>query len=52
MMGKLHVIDDGTCVPNSYAKVSSAGIVTHTDEVTTMRVMKRITDNIVLVLKK
>lgn len=52
MMGKLHVTDDGTCIPNSYAKVGSDGIVTHSAEVTTMRVMKRISDNIVLVLKK
>ena len=52
MMGKLHVIDDGTCVVNSYAKVSHDGIVTHSDEVTTMRVMERISDNIILVLKK
>ena len=52
MMGKLHVIDDGTCIPNSYGKVSSNGILTHSDEVTTFRVMKRIGDNIILVLKK
>ena len=52
MMGKLHVIDDGTCVPNGYAKVSHDGIITHSDKITTMRVMKRITDNIVLILKK
>lgn len=52
MMGKLHVIDDGTCAPNGYAKVSHDGIVTHSDTVTTMRVMSRITDNIVLILKK
>ena len=52
MMGKLHVIDDGTCVVNGYAKVSHDGIVTHSDDVTTMRVMERISDNIILVLKK
>lgn len=52
MMGKLHVVDDGTCVPNSYAKILADGIVTHSDEVTTFRVMKRIADNIILVLKK
>lgn len=52
MMGKLHVTDDGTCVPNGYAKVSHNGIVTHSDEITTMRVMRRVSDNIVLVLKK
>lgn len=52
MMGKLHVIDDGTCIPNSYAKVTADGIVTHSSEVTTMRVLKRVTDNVILVLKK
>ena len=52
MMGKLYVIDDGTCIPNSYAKVASDGIVTNSTEVTTMRVMSRVADNVVLVLKK
>lgn len=52
MMGKLHVIDDGTCVPNGYAKVANDGIVTHSDEPTTMRVMSRLGDNVVLILKK
>ena len=52
MMGKIHVIDDGTCVPNGYAKVSHDGIVTHSDEVTTMRVMERVSDNIIWILKK
>jgi hypothetical protein len=52
MMGKLHVLDDGTCVPGHFAKVSHDGIVTHSDEITTFRVMKRIANNIVLVLKK
>ena len=52
MMGKLHVVDDGTCVPNAYAKVKADGVVTHSDDVTTFRVMKRITERIVLVLKK
>lgn len=52
MMGKLHVIDDGTCVPNGYAKVSHDGIVTHSDKITTMRVMERINDHIILILKK
>jgi hypothetical protein len=52
MMGKLYVIDDCTCVPNGYAKVASDGTVTHSSEPTTMRVMSRVTDNVVLVLKK
>ena len=52
MMGKLHVIDDGTCIPGSYAKVAVDGTVTHSAEATTLRVMKRITDNVILVLKK
>ena len=52
MMGKLHVIDDGTCVPNSYAKLAQDGTVTHSDEPTTLRVMKRVADNVILVLKK
>lgn len=52
MMGKLHVIDDGTCIPNSYAKLAQDGTVTHSDEPTTLRVMKRVSDNVILVLKK
>ena len=52
MMGKIHVVDDGTCMPNGYAKVSHDGIVTHSDEITTMRVMSRVSDNIIWILKK
>lgn len=52
MLGKLHVRDDGSCVVNGYAKVSHMGIVTASDDKTDMRVMKRITDNIILVLMK
>ena len=52
MIGKLHVIDDGTCVANKYAKVAVNGTVTHSDERTNMRVMKRVADDVVLVLMK
>ena len=52
MLGKIHVNDDGTCIVGGYAKVSSNGIITNSTERTNMRVMKRITDNIVLVLLK
>ena len=52
MIGKLHVIDDGTCVVGKYAKVSKNGIITMCEERTSMLVMKRIAENIVLVLKK
>ena len=52
MIGKLHVRDDGTCQPNGYAKVGKNGIATLSDTKTNMRVLRRITDNIVLVLMK
>ena len=52
LMGKLHVNDDGTCVPNGYAKCGGNGIATASAEKTNMRVMKRITDNIILVFIK
>lgn len=52
LLGKLHVNDDGTCKVNSYAKVGMTGMLTHSEERTNMRVMKRITDDVVLVLLK
>ena len=52
MIGKLHVNDDGTCLVGRYAKVGKNGIATYSDEKTNMRVMKRITDSIVLVLMR
>lgn len=52
MLGKIHVRDDGSCVINGYAKVDSLGIATASDTKTNMRVMKRISDNIILVLMK
>lgn len=52
MLGKLHVRDDGTCVPNGYAKVGADGTATASAEKTSMRVLKRVSDKIVLVLMK
>ena len=52
LIGKLHVDDDGTCVVGGYAKVVGDGVITASAEKTNMRVMKRITDSIVLVLMK
>ena len=53
MLGKLHVRDDGTCVVGKYAKVGEhPGIVTLSTTKTNMRVMKRISNNVVLVLLK
>lgn len=51
MMGKLYVRDDGSCVVNGYADVKD-GIATKANSKTNMRVMERITDNIVRVLMK
>lgn len=53
MMGKLYVRDDGSCVVNDYAKVSDTpGIASKSDTKTNMRVMERVTDNIIRVLMK
>jgi hypothetical protein len=52
LFGKLHVNDDGTCVPNGWATVGEDGRATASATKTNMRVMKRITDNIVLVFMK
>lgn len=51
MMGKIYVRDDGTCVVNGYADVKD-GIATKANGKTNMRVMERVTDNIVRVLMK
>lgn len=51
MMGKLYVRDDGSCVVNGYADVKD-GIATNASSKTNMRVMERVTDNIVRVLMK
>lgn len=52
MLGKLHVRDDGTGVVGGYVKVKANGIATASETRTQMRVMKRITEDIVLVLLK
>lgn len=46
------VNDDGSCVVGGYAKVGESGIATASTEKSSMRVMKRITDSIVLVFMK
>ena len=51
MMGKIYVRDDGSCVVNGYADVKD-GIATKASSKTNMRVMERVTDNIVRVLMK
>ena len=52
MLGKLHVRDDGSCKVNEYATVGDNGVATASSEKTNMRVMKRISDDIILVLLK
>lgn len=52
LLGKLYVNDDGTCIVGGYATNADNGIITASTEKTNMRVMKRITDNIVLVFMK
>lgn len=50
LLGKLVVIDDGSCQVNGWAKVSSEGTATHSDEQTCYRVMSRLEQNHIRVL--
>ena len=50
LLGKLHANDDGSCMVGKYAKVADGGILTNSNERTNMRVMRRITGSIVLVM--
>lgn len=52
MFGKIYVRDDGSCVIGGYADIHENGIVTLSIGRTNMRVMKRVSDNIVQVLLK
>lgn len=51
MMGKIYVRDDGSCIVNGYADVKD-GIATKANGKTNMRVMDRVSDNIVRILMK
>lgn len=52
MMGKLFVRDDGTCQVNGYATVAANGLASSSVGKTNMRVMERISANIVRVCMK
>lgn len=49
-MGKLVVVDDGTCVANSYCKVGENGVATNSTEKSGYRVMARLDDTHIKVL--
>lgn len=51
MFGKLYVRDDGTCIPNAYARCVN-GVLTYSSERTNIKVMKRTDSNIVYVFLK
>ena len=50
MMGKLILIDDGSCVVNEYCKPSIDGVGTYSKEQTKYRVLKRLDQNHVQIL--
>ena len=52
MVGKLIMLDDGTCEVNGFATSADEGIATKTDGVTNYRVIKRIDSNHILVAAK
>lgn len=51
-IGKMIVIDDGTCIVNKYCKPSVNGIGTHTDDKNYYRVIKRIDETHVKIILK
>lgn len=52
LVGKLLVKDDGTATVNGYVKSDANGVATASTEMTGMRVMERISENIVRVMFK
>jgi hypothetical protein len=50
MFGKLYVRDDGTSLPNQYLKVGNGGIGVNSPSKTNMRVLRRVSENIVQIL--
>lgn len=52
MLGKLYVRDDGSCVVGGYGCVGENGVLTYSQERSNIRIMKRISENIVLVLMR
>lgn len=50
MMGKLVVVDDGTCEIDGYCKSGNKGVATKSDTETKFRVMKRLDDTHIQVL--
>ena len=51
LLGKLYLRDDGTCLINNYVTVGNNGIATFSFEKTNIRVLSRVTDNIIRVQK-
>jgi hypothetical protein len=52
LLGKLHINDDGSCVIGGYATIGSDGRVTASAARTNIRVMKRITEGVILAMVK
>ena len=52
MLGQLIVKDDGTCKVNSYCKVNDDGIATLSNDDNGYRVIKRINESIIKILKQ
>lgn len=52
LVGKLVVIDDGTCHPNGYCKIGNNGSATISTEKTDYKVLSRLDDNHIKVLLK
>jgi hypothetical protein len=52
MIGKLVVIDDGSCQVNKYCKVSDNGIAIHSDEKTEYRIVERLDDTHIRIVIK
>lgn len=52
MLGKLYLRDDGTCQVNGYAMAGKDGIATASEDKTNMRVLSRVSENVIRALLK
>ena len=52
ILGKLYVRDDGTATVNGYVAAGENGIATTSSEKTNMRVLSRVNENVIRVLKQ
>ena len=52
LLGKIYARDDGSCEVGHYATAGLNGVLTYSADRTNMRVMKRVSENVILVFLK